>query len=328
MTIVEAGRPVIGGVDTHLRRPCGGRAGPDRRRARAWSRSRPPRRLSAMLEWMGAFGTVSKVGVEGTGAYGAGLGRFLQPRRGRGDRGRPAQPPGPAPRASPTPPTPSRRPGPCSRAARRAHPSPVTATWRPSGRCSWPSARRATARSRRCYQMRQLSFTGPDQLRWPSAGPAPRSCCLGEAAAMRPRAGGDMVVYATKVSLADLGRRVLALEDEMERIDELARRSRRRRRRPSCSALRRGRRHRRHPARGRRRQPRAAALRGRLGPSVRRGAHRGVLGQGHPASPQPRRGPPGQPGPVAHRHDPPGQRTRAPVPTWSAGPRRAAPSAR
>jgi len=30
-----------------------------------------------MLEWMSAFGTLSKVGVEGTGAYGAGLARFL-----------------------------------------------------------------------------------------------------------------------------------------------------------------------------------------------------------------------------------------------------------
>ena len=37
-----------------------------------------PRGYRAMLEWMGAFGTLSKVGVEGTGAYGAGLGRFLR----------------------------------------------------------------------------------------------------------------------------------------------------------------------------------------------------------------------------------------------------------
>jgi len=38
---------------------------------------------------------------------------------------------------------------------------------------------------------------------------------------MRPRASGDTVVYATKVALASLGRRVLDLEDETAGLDEL-----------------------------------------------------------------------------------------------------------
>jgi transposase len=42
-----------------------------------------------------------------------------------------------------------------------------------------------------------------------------------EAAALRPRAGGDPVLYATKVSIQILARRVLALEEEIERLDEL-----------------------------------------------------------------------------------------------------------
>lgn len=42
-----------------------------------------------------------------------------------------------------------------------------------------------------------------------------------KAAAMRPRAGTDPVVYATKTALAALGRRVLALDEETDRIDKI-----------------------------------------------------------------------------------------------------------
>jgi transposase len=69
MTIVEPGRTVVGGVDTHLDvhvaaalDPIGGVLGVE-------SFDATPRGYEAMFEWMGAFGTVSKVGVEGTGAY-------------------------------------------------------------------------------------------------------------------------------------------------------------------------------------------------------------------------------------------------------------------
>ena len=73
MTIVERDRAVIGGVDTHLDvhvaaalDPIGGVLGVESFDASAQG-------YKAMFDWMGAFGRISKVGVEGTGAYGAGL---------------------------------------------------------------------------------------------------------------------------------------------------------------------------------------------------------------------------------------------------------------
>jgi transposase len=78
VTIVEPARTIVGGVDTHLDvhvaaalDPIGGVLGVE-------SFEAAPVGYEAMLEWLGAFGAVSKVGVEGTGAYGAGLARFLR----------------------------------------------------------------------------------------------------------------------------------------------------------------------------------------------------------------------------------------------------------
>jgi len=69
-------------------------------------------------------------------------------------------------------------------------------------------------------QIRHLTFTGPDELRERLQGLSaimlPR-----EAAAMRPRAGGDVVAYATKLAIRTLARRVVALDEETEQIDEL-----------------------------------------------------------------------------------------------------------
>ena len=173
-----------------------------------------------MFEWMGAFGTVSKVGVEGTGAYGAGLGRFLakagvevvevdrpnrQARRTKGKSD----------------------PADAVEAARAVLSGRATGT--PKSRDGNVEAIRALlvakrsardARLRALHQMRQLSYTGPDQLR-SRLKDLSITELVAETAAMRPRSSGDPVVYATKVSLAALGRRVLALEDELVGIDEL-----------------------------------------------------------------------------------------------------------
>jgi transposase len=75
-------------------------------------------------------------------------------------------------------------------------------------------------RLRAINQMRHLSCTAPDQVRSRLKGLSTTQLVV-EAAAMRPRPGGDAVVYATKVSLSSLGRRVLALEEETAGIDEL-----------------------------------------------------------------------------------------------------------
>ncbi len=74
MTIVERDRAITGGVDTHLDvhvaavlDPVGGLLGAESFEVNA-------RGYRALLRWMGSFGAVHKVGVEGIGAYGAGLG--------------------------------------------------------------------------------------------------------------------------------------------------------------------------------------------------------------------------------------------------------------
>jgi transposase len=77
MTIVEAARAVTGGIDTHgevhvaaALDEVGGLLGTK-------SFGATPEGYSALLSWLADFGTVGKVGVEGTGSYGAGLARFL-----------------------------------------------------------------------------------------------------------------------------------------------------------------------------------------------------------------------------------------------------------
>ena len=77
MTIVED-RPVItGGVDTHADLhvaaaldPLGGLLGVQEFPATATG-------YAQLLDWLGGFGPIALVGVEGTGSYGAGLARHL-----------------------------------------------------------------------------------------------------------------------------------------------------------------------------------------------------------------------------------------------------------
>ena len=70
-------------------------------------------------------------------------------------------------------------------------------------------------------QIRHLSFTAPEEIR---ARYKDITSCQGiatEVAALRPRVGGDPVVHATKIAMRTLGRRVLALDEEMAAVDEL-----------------------------------------------------------------------------------------------------------
>ena len=76
VTIVET-RAVTGGVDTHAEvhvaaalDPVGGLLGVEEFPA-------IPAGYARLLAWLGGFGTVCLVGVEGTGSYGAGLARHL-----------------------------------------------------------------------------------------------------------------------------------------------------------------------------------------------------------------------------------------------------------
>ena len=174
----------------------------------------------ALLEWLGAFGTVHKVGVEGTGAYGAGLARFLrragvevvevdrpnrQVRRTKG-------------KSDPTDAVEAAR----AVLSGRAVGAPKSRDGNVEAIRALMVAKRSArdARLRALHQMRQLSYTGPDQLRSRLKGLSIAEL-VAETAAMRARAVGDPVLYATKVSLTSLGRRVLCLEDEIAGVDEL-----------------------------------------------------------------------------------------------------------
>src|SRR6516165_1251679 len=77
MTIVEATRSVVGGIDTHSQvhvaavlDEVGGLLGSE-------SFAADPPGYAALLSWFCSFGRPAKVGVEGTGSYGAGVCRFL-----------------------------------------------------------------------------------------------------------------------------------------------------------------------------------------------------------------------------------------------------------
>jgi transposase len=96
----------------------------------------------ALLGWLGTFGDVTKVGIEGTGSYGSGLTRYLRrvgvevievDRPNREERRR----------ASPILSTPSKPPALRSAVERAAARSRETVPSRPSGSSSSPSVRPA-----------------------------------------------------------------------------------------------------------------------------------------------------------------------------------------
>src|SRR6266699_5801865 len=78
MTIVDSSRPIVGGVDTHLDNHVA--AALDAHGGVLGVESFPTTTggFVALHEWLCRFGPVARVGVEGTGAYGAGLSRYLQ----------------------------------------------------------------------------------------------------------------------------------------------------------------------------------------------------------------------------------------------------------
>jgi transposase len=78
LTIVDTSRPVTGGVDTHLDLNVaaaldgiGGLLGVEQFATTTAGNK-------ALLVWLKGLGTVVKVGVEGTGSYGAPLARYLR----------------------------------------------------------------------------------------------------------------------------------------------------------------------------------------------------------------------------------------------------------
>jgi transposase len=212
---------VTGGVDTHLDLnvaaaldPVGGLLAVQEFPADSGGYQR-------LLSWLAGFGPVARVGVEGTGSYGAGLTRYL---RTEGvqvvevDR-------------------PNRQ---ARRRAGKSDPLDAIEAARAalSGRASGAAKTRdgdveairalvvakrscRSARIKTLNQIRHLGFTAPEQLRERLKG-VPRQQLAATAAALRPGPlDGNPVMAATKTALRILGRRVLALDEEKTQIDAL-----------------------------------------------------------------------------------------------------------
>ena len=205
MTIVEDCRAITGGVDTHADThvaaaldPIGGLLG-----VQEFPVS--PAGYARLLGWLGGFGTVALVGIEGTGSYGAGLARHVTAagirvveaaRSDRQDRRRQGK----------------SDPLNAVSAARAAQSG--RARGAPKGRDGAVEAIRVlmadgrSARSERTQtngQARSLIVTGPDDLRARFAGHTVANLVSG-LASLRPRPGST-VGYATRIALRELGRR-------------------------------------------------------------------------------------------------------------------------
>ena len=75
-----------------------------------------------------------------------------------------------------------------------------------------------STRIRTIVQLRHLVFTAPDELRSKLGGLSATEL-VNQAARLRPRAGGDVVVQGIKTAAAILARRVQALDAELGAID-------------------------------------------------------------------------------------------------------------
>jgi transposase len=220
MSIVESTRPVTGGVDTHLDEHVA--AALDARGAVLGVESFPATALGyrQLHAWLGGFGEIEAVGVEGTGSCGIGLARFLhqasvrvievdrpnrQVRRRQG-------------KSDPLDAVEAARAALSGRATGVAKTAdgPMEAI-----RVLLVAKRSArAARTKALTQIRHLGFCAPDALR-DQLRDVPVAALAGRVATLRPRPEGDVVVHGTKVALQTLGRRVLALDEELDRLDVL-----------------------------------------------------------------------------------------------------------
>ncbi len=220
MTTVDAACPVTGGVDTHLDvnvaaalDPLGGLLGV----AEFPTTGAGHRQLARFLS---SFGTLTRVGVEGTGSYGAGLSRFL---RSSGVEVVEVDRPNRQARRR----TGKSDPVDAIEAARaalsgRAQGAGKTRDGNVEAIRALVVAKRSSrsTKIKTLNQIRHLGFTAPEELRQRLKGIS-RQHLAAEAAALRPRIGGDPVVFATKTALSILGHRVLVLDAERERLNVL-----------------------------------------------------------------------------------------------------------
>ena len=217
MTIIVETRQITGGVDTPLDTHVA--AALDHNGGVLGVESFPTTTagFAELHAWLSGFGTVDRVGVEGTGAYGAGLARFL---RGAGvmviEVGRP------------------------NRQARRSHGKSDSIDAVEAARAALSGRATAVAKSAdgnveairvllvahrsgrdtrtKCLnQLRHLGFCAPDELRERFRG-ATVAALAETAAGLRPNPDGDPVVYATKLAMRTLGSRIVDIDDDCDRL--------------------------------------------------------------------------------------------------------------
>ena len=217
MTIVET-RPVTGGVDTHLDTHVAAALDANGGVLGVESFATTPEGFIALHAWLCGFGSLERVGVEGTGAYGAGLARHL---RSEGLEVVEVDRPNRQVR---------RRFGKSDtidavEAARavlsgRARSIAKTADGNVEALRALLVAKRSgrDARIACLNQLRHLGFCAPDRLRERFRG-VPKQRLAEQAAALRPRADNDPVMHATKLAMRTLARRALALAEDNEHLE-------------------------------------------------------------------------------------------------------------
>ena len=218
MTIVDTSRLIAGGVDTHLDAHVAAALDANGGVLGVASFPTTTAGFVALTDWLCGFGRVAQVGVEGTGAYGAGLARYLRSqgltvievdRTNRQLRRR-------AGKSDPVDAIEAARAALSGRAAGIAKHGDGNVEAIRALLIAQRSSRQTRARC--LNQIRHLGFTAPDSLREQSRD-VPKAHLARQAAALRPRADSGPVTYATKLAMRTLGRRAVAISDDMNDLD-------------------------------------------------------------------------------------------------------------
>jgi transposase len=219
MVIVDSARLVVGGIDTHRDSNVaavvdmnGGLLGVE-------SFATTAEGHRCLSSWMAGFGTIERVGIEGTGSYGAGIARHLSAagvevievdrpnRQKRRQHGKSDQ----------LDAIEAARGALSGRCEGRAKSADAHAEALRALLVAKRSAR--STRIRTIVQLRHLMFTAPDELR-ARLGELNAAQLVNEAARLRPRPGGDIALHGTKTAATLLARRVQALDVELAALDE------------------------------------------------------------------------------------------------------------
>ena len=219
MTIVEAPPGITGGVDTHLEVHVAAALDPLGRLIGSESFTTDAKGYRELLEWLRSFGDVTKVGVEGTGSYGAGLARFLRRqgvhvvevmrpnRQARRNSGK----------TDTLDAVEAARAALSGKAKGHAKSRDGAAEAIRALVVAKRSARQARVKA--LVQMRHLVVSAPDELHQRCKGLSV-AALIDQATSMRPERSPDPVTAATKSSLSSLARRIRFLEAELATLDE------------------------------------------------------------------------------------------------------------